>query len=968
MAKKVEQLPAQTAPAGSALVVVSESGVSKKSTIDQMQAGLKAVLEAEIDTKTAGNAPITPGTKTKITYDAHGFVTGGTSATTADINDSLNRRYVTDAQLAQINQQASLFDADGNLQVVTTGAGIILKNQSGVPFKVAVDDIGQVVDMSGFVSAKNGSFFLRGYPYQAVGMNYYPLAWSSQATVVQLMDYAVKIGVNEFRFWLFDQLNPSDSGGNFHFLDYALSPTNMVTNGGLDSDASGYTLNASGGYANDTVWSATGGHTSGGCLLQTSSYATYQQNWWLAAVTANTDYVWTFWIKCQALSGDGSHFPPTIRVQNDGTGADIVDAGIMSGDNIWHRKQVKFNSGVATSVRLNVINFGGQNITYLDDFHLMLAPTPSLGYREDQFLILDMVANEARKRGIKLIPSFADNTTNYNTKLTYIRWANAIYGAGLATTFPYLGFFTSTYTRQLLKANVAYVLNRRNTINGILYKNDPTFKGWEIGNELRADNSSDPNFNTPNSYNIGLISAPGGFADDMSRYIKVTLGAKQLVTYGSMSHAWQYQDGDSIFNGSYYGVDYRIMAALPYIGYLDFHIYPTQDALQPFLYPSGERDIVSYGQKLGVAPVPIRVTGSSVSSLVIPLHVATQVGDILNPHLTFSGTPGSTPVVTDTAGNTYTLTSNDSTTYHFNGPQVTGGATSISVSWTTPRNVTFYVDENGGRENANNGRSRAGFEAQLLDFINTGKLNGKATNISEHGYASEVTRFNYHYPLQPRVNAFSAIFDFWFTNGGGSIDLWSAAVNGGGSYNIKLADRGGEAITDNSDDTNINNLIGKWNEQLHHYSPKSELDDDTRYADSELSSRGFDGDYQGTVQLGTSGEALSFGHLVYLDEFTGLWKKAGALLTTSRDRRLGMCLLDASGTGKSIKILSFGNIRADALFPTFTTGKPVFMSETAGLITNAKPTTTGAYQRVVGFADNADQLYFQPDGRFGIVS
>jgi len=49
-------------------------------------------------TKVTGNASITGATKTKITYDSKGLVTSGVDATTADIADSLNKRYVTDAQ------------------------------------------------------------------------------------------------------------------------------------------------------------------------------------------------------------------------------------------------------------------------------------------------------------------------------------------------------------------------------------------------------------------------------------------------------------------------------------------------------------------------------------------------------------------------------------------------------------------------------------------------------------------------------------------------------------------------------------------------------------------------------------------------------------------------------------------------------------------------------------------------------
>jgi len=55
---------------------------------------IKTALNGKVDE----NIAITGGTKTKITYDAKGLVTGGTDATTADIVDSTDKRYVTDAQ------------------------------------------------------------------------------------------------------------------------------------------------------------------------------------------------------------------------------------------------------------------------------------------------------------------------------------------------------------------------------------------------------------------------------------------------------------------------------------------------------------------------------------------------------------------------------------------------------------------------------------------------------------------------------------------------------------------------------------------------------------------------------------------------------------------------------------------------------------------------------------------------------
>ena len=60
--------------------------------------GTSDALANKVDKNTA----ITGATKTKVTYDAKGLVTSGTDATTADIADSLDKRYVTEAEKVDI--------------------------------------------------------------------------------------------------------------------------------------------------------------------------------------------------------------------------------------------------------------------------------------------------------------------------------------------------------------------------------------------------------------------------------------------------------------------------------------------------------------------------------------------------------------------------------------------------------------------------------------------------------------------------------------------------------------------------------------------------------------------------------------------------------------------------------------------------------------------------------------------------
>lgn len=65
--------------------------------------------------KVTSNAAIVSATKTKITYDTKGLVTAGADATTADIADSLNKRYVTDAQLVVIGNTSGVNTGDQTL-------------------------------------------------------------------------------------------------------------------------------------------------------------------------------------------------------------------------------------------------------------------------------------------------------------------------------------------------------------------------------------------------------------------------------------------------------------------------------------------------------------------------------------------------------------------------------------------------------------------------------------------------------------------------------------------------------------------------------------------------------------------------------------------------------------------------------------------------------------------------------------
>jgi hypothetical protein len=123
-----------------------------------------------------------------------------------------------------------------------------------------------------------------------------------------------------------------------------------------------------------------------------------------------------------------------------------------------------------------------------------------------------------------------------------------------------------------------------------------------------------------------------------------------------------------------------------------------------------------------------------------------------------------------------------------------------------------------------------------------------------------------------------------------------------------------------------------------------------------------DGKYSGIVEAGIAGATLAFGDLVYFQTADSRWELASAdNAAAGCNFKLGICVLAAANDGSATKVLLFGKVRADAVFPAFTIGAPVFMGITAGDVQVAAPTLTTDIVRVVGYGNTADELYFFPD-------
>lgn len=108
-----------------------------------------------------------------------------------------------------------------------------------------------------------------------------------------------------------------------------------------------------------------------------------------------------------------------------------------------------------------------------------------------------------------------------------------------------------------------------------------------------------------------------------------------------------------------------------------------------------------------------------------------------------------------------------------------------------------------------------------------------------------------------------------------------------------------------------------------------------------------------------AGESLVFGDAVYLKS-DGKWWKADA--TTLATAELVALATESKSADENIRVMLWGFARNDAWDWTITDGsKLIYLSETAGAMTQTAPSGEDVVLLPLGWATHADRMYFRPD-------
>eukprot|EP01025_Chloroclados_australasicus_P033435 TRINITY_DN340_c1_g1_i1.p1 TRINITY_DN340_c1_g1~~TRINITY_DN340_c1_g1_i1.p1 ORF type:complete len:589 (-),score=56.24 TRINITY_DN340_c1_g1_i1:2155-3774(-) len=172
-----------------------------------------------------------------------------------------------------------------------------------------------------------------------------------------------------------------------------------------------------------------------------------------------------------------------------------------------------------TSIGMNTFRIFGHG----HDSSIMTLQYSPGSYDEGALTGLDMVLAEAANRNLKVILTFADNWKNTDSKKNYEEWSGLL---GTTDAFWYDEGIKSNF-----KNHMSFMVSRTNSVNGRVYRDDPTILAWNLINEPRSDSWD---CNTDCEWAIQTwIDEMAAFVKSIDPYHMVTVGEEGFYGWNS---------------------------------------------------------------------------------------------------------------------------------------------------------------------------------------------------------------------------------------------------------------------------------------------------------------------------------------------------------------------------------------------------------------------------------------------------
>lgn len=404
---------------------------------------------------------------------------------------------------------------------------------------------------SGFVQRENDGLKLNGEAFYFSSANQYYLFYKPQSMVDEIFDNAKALGMRVFRTWgscegidketYYFQPGPGVyDERTFQKMDYIIYKANLSDIRLIIPLVNNWD-DGFGGMSQYAAWAATAKEKITFDVYNPGGAASKVD----IAISTGKDWVWY------------ESLPHTLAPGwNYNVSFDLTSSTWKKAPD-WAYTHPIGDLGQVKKLDIGFFGYSGTGSVCIDNIRVGPASNPLIWDGMEQIGRWMAQAGWSDATGLSIASDFV-NQGSYSVRLNYD--SSKSNGKAFVEINTNLGnhdlFYTDGNCRNMYKNYISYFLNRKNSITGVIYKDDPTIMMWELANEPRCE--TDPS---------GAVLQ--NWIDEIAGFIK-NIDHNHLVSVG----------GEGWYNGL--GTDFIRNNQSSFVDICSLHLLPNDNRMNEY--------------------------------------------------------------------------------------------------------------------------------------------------------------------------------------------------------------------------------------------------------------------------------------------------------------------------------------------------------------------------------------------------